>query len=150
MPSKNFCKLIDEICKVVNIANSQSLYEAADLEIDQTKFTLRDGSSQSEDAVAFYCDFGLVPPKSCRADALQRLLELNLVMFGLNTPVFSINGQNNHVLMMARIPMKDMSAEMLLNTLAKYSAKAKKWQKTYYLTTEEKSSKQTKQHRYLR
>lgn len=139
MPSENFRKFIDDICKLAKIPNSQTLHNAADLEIDQIKFTLHDGASKSEDAIAFFCDFGLLPPQVSRANALQRLLELNLAMFGVNTPTFSINGQSNHVLLMGRIPIRDVSAEKLLNILAEYAAKAKEWQKTYYLTAKEQS-----------
>jgi hypothetical protein len=148
MPSKKFCELIDDVCHVAKIPHAQSLYESADLDVDQIKFTLRDGSGNVDEAVAFYCQFGSLPPQVSRADALQRLLELNLAMFGVYTPVFSVNPESNHVLLMARIPMQDLSGEKLLNILAKYAAKAKEWRKTYYLTTEEKSQQQAGRRSY--
>ena len=148
MPPQHFCKLIDEICNIARIPNSRLLYEAADLEIDHVKFTLADGGDKTENCVTFYCDFGLLPPQIVRAGAMQRLLELNLSMYGINTPFFSINSEINHVLLIGRIPTAEMSPENLMNALAKHAAQAKEWRRNYYLDAEERSQQSSGRQSY--
>ncbi|AEK64132.1 CesT family type III secretion system chaperone [Collimonas fungivorans] len=132
MASENYRKLIDEVCAIARIANPKLFYTTADLTVDGVNFTLIDGSTEQEEGLALYCDFGALPVKN-RADVLERLLEINLTMHGVNTPVFTINFETRHVLLAQRIPVGQISALDLMNTLSEYSAHSKAWRKTFYL-----------------
>ncbi|HTD02793.1 CesT family type III secretion system chaperone [Undibacterium sp.] len=132
MASENYRKLIDEVCAIAKIADPKLFYTTADLTVDGVNFTLIDGSTEQEEGLAMYCDFGALPAKN-RADVLERLLEINLSMHGVNTPVFTINFETRHVLLARRIPIGQISALDLMNTLSEHAAHSKEWRKTYYL-----------------
>jgi hypothetical protein len=132
MASENYRKLIDEICAISKIENPKLFYTTADLTIDGVNFTLIDGSTAQEEGLAMYCDFGALPVKN-RAEVLERLLEINLTMHGVNTPVFTVNFETRHVLLARRIPIGQISALDLINTLSEHAAHCKDWRKTYYL-----------------
>jgi len=54
-------------------------------------------------------------------------------LFGVGTPTFSINYENNHVLLMGRASLRDVDAARLLATFSKYAEQAAQWRKTYFL-----------------
>ena len=138
MATPAFCKLIDQICQLANIPSSPSFYETADLEIDEIQFTLIDCCTDTKQGLVFFCDFGL-PPERRRAEVLQRLLELNLIASGIDTPAFSVNDNTGHVVLIGRIFFEKKSALDVLNTLVPYAAQATEWQKTRYLQESSRS-----------
>jgi hypothetical protein len=132
MATEKYKKLIDEICAIAKIPHSQAFYTTADFTVDEVNFTLVDASSEPEDALALYCDFG-APPAKNRVGVLERLLQINLVLHGLNTPLFALNPETGHILLGRRIPIGQISALELMTLLTEYSAHAKEWRQTYYL-----------------
>jgi len=137
MPSKSFCNLVDDICKMTGIADPRSLYFSTDLEIDFIKFTCAENYEKLDQELILYCDFGALPPANLRTQALQRLLELNLSMPGASPNAYSINEESQHVLLIIRLSMQGLTAKKLLNDMAGYAAKAKNWRKTYYLASQQ-------------
>jgi hypothetical protein len=133
MRQTSFVKLLKDVCHLAKIAAPDRFRDDAQLEIGGTAFTLIDGSETEADTLAYFCDFGAVPHSADRADILQRLLECNLLMFGVGTPTFSINYENNHVLLMGRASLRDVDAARLLATFSKYAEQAAQWRKTYFL-----------------
>lgn len=140
MATERYCDFIDRICHLARIPRSPSMHDSADLEIDDVRFTLIDASTMKEDGVAFFCDFGLPPSGKQRAEVLHRLLELNLVMSGINTPVFTINRQSGHVLMMGRVPLAHITPKDIVSAFSTYAMHAKAWRKTYFLLDGERAA----------
>lgn len=139
MATKQFRDFIDQVCKLVNIKDPERMYESADLDVDGVKFTVVDHSRDERFCLALFGDFGQVPKNNLRAPALQRLMEINLWMFGINTPHFSVNPETDHVLLIGHFDAQDLMPEDLLKMLGQFSAKAKEWQKTYFLTPDEQA-----------
>lgn len=140
MPATNYQKMIDEICALADIPLSQLMYQSADLKIDDIDFTVIEAGIGAEDGMALYCDFGPLPTVG-RETALERLLQINLVMHGINTPVFTLNQDNGHVLLARRIALTNMTALDVMNQLAEHAEHAKQWRQTYYLRDPKQSSK---------
>lgn len=132
MATKEYKRLIDDICALAKIPHSHTLYTAADLTVDGVSFTLLEAGIGAEEGLALYCDFG-EPPEETRVGVLERLLEINLVMHGVNTPLFARNPETGHILLARRIPIGKISALELMTLLTEYAAHAKEWRQTYYL-----------------
>ena len=144
MATDAYRKLIDDVCALAKIPNPQSFYASADLIIEEVAFTLTNASEDDKDEfMAMYCDFGLLPGAD-RAAILERLLEKNLDMHGhgINTPVFMLNAETNHVLLGLSFPIAQLKAQELTEYLGQYAEIAKLWRGTYFL--EGKESKQGK------
>jgi hypothetical protein len=47
MALKEFYRFIDKLCELARIPHPHSLYERADIEVDEVKFTLVDASGKS-------------------------------------------------------------------------------------------------------
>jgi len=140
MAIKEFYRFIDRICELAHISHPQSLYERADIQVDEIKFTLTDASSETERCMNVYCDFGPLPNGSDRQTVLYRLLDLNLVGFSNKQPCFSIDTTSNHVVLMERSSFDADAALDALDALGKLAAQAKEWQATYFLPGEEAAS----------
>jgi hypothetical protein len=132
MTTETYKRLIDEICQMAQIPNAQLMYQSADLRIDDVNFTLIEAGLGDEDGLALYCDFGPLPTHR-REQVLERLMQLNLAMHGINTPVFSLNQETGHVLLARRIVLRQITALEVMDMLAVHAAQAKQWAQTHYL-----------------
>lgn len=142
MAMKDFRALIYDICALAQIDDPERFQKEAQLQVDGVNFTLLEGTHPDAGAVVyFFCDFGLPPRGEERADAFLRLLEMNLVMFGIGTPSFSVNYENGHVLLMGTAKLSVVDAEKLLNSFAHYALEAKRWRKDYFLETTGKTKR---------
>ncbi len=146
MASEQYKKLVDDLCKLVNMPVQPSLYQRVDLEIDKVFFSLveakaatskksatapaaapkADSGTSQDGMVAVFCDFGPLP-RHQRQAAMQRLLELNLSLQGEELPVMSMNHENGHVLLSRRLPLAGMAALDLLNKMKDHAGQAKEW-----------------------
>lgn len=143
MAIKQYYLFIDKLCALAHIAHPQSMYERADIEVDDIKFTLVDASTATERCINVYCDFGPLPAGPERLTVLYRLMDLNLLAFADKQPCFSIDTISNHVVLMERASFDAEAALDTLNALGKLAAQAKEWQKTYFLPGEEAASGNT-------
>ncbi|HVK95316.1 MAG TPA: CesT family type III secretion system chaperone [Noviherbaspirillum sp.] len=138
MPIKLYRALIDQICVQCDIKNPESLYETAtNLHLNETNFSLYYGGNIDPFSALVYADFGALPvdyPKT----VLLRLLETNMYMFGVNSPSFTYNPDNQHILLMFRVPLANASADSVLEILAGISNIAVAWRKDYYLLDDER------------
>ncbi|WP_443112968.1 CesT family type III secretion system chaperone [Herbaspirillum seropedicae] len=137
MAIKEFYRFIDKLCELARIPHPQSLYERADIEVDEVKFTLVDASGKSGRCMHVYCDFGPLPNGPDRQTVCYRLLDLNLECFANRDPCFSIDTTSNHVVLMDRVPFDAETALETLDMLARLAAQAKQWRSGYFLPNEE-------------
>lgn len=147
MNEQNFRALLTAISQLANTSDPGSS-DHAQLEIDGINFTLMDGTAMEEGSLAYFCDFGPVPNNVDRADILQRLLECNLLMFGVGTPTFSVNFETGNAILMGRAELQQIDAEKLLNAFVHYAAQAKQWRQTHFLENTQRTRSKT-QHRLL-
>lgn len=146
MNEQNFRALLTEIFQMANTAPPGEASAHAQLEIDGINFTLMDGAAMAEGSLAYFCDFGPVPHNADRAEILQRLLECNLLMFGVGTPTFSVNFETGNAMLMGRAELAQIDAKKLLNAFVHYAAQAKQWGQTYFLENKQRTRSKT-QHR---
>ena len=137
MPIKLYRALIDQLCAQCDIKNPESLYDTAtNLHLNETNFSLYYGGSIDPFSVLVYADFGALPADYPNT-VLLRLLETNMYMFGVNSPSFTYNPDNRHILLMFRVPLANATADSVLAILAGISDMAIAWRKDYYLLDEE-------------
>jgi hypothetical protein len=133
MATKEFCEFIEKVCELAGIPQAQSLYERADIQVDDIKFTLMDASTGNERRMNVYCDFGPLPNGPDREKVMFRLLDLNVLCFAKELPYFGIDTNSHHVVLTGRFPFDTKGALEVLNALGKLAAQAKEWQATYLL-----------------
>jgi hypothetical protein len=132
--------LIDEICVKCDIRDPESLYRSAtNLHVNHTDFSLYYGGAIDPFSALLYCDFGALP-QDCPLTVPLRLLETNMYMFGVNSPVFTYNPDNGHVLLMSRIPLTSASADHVLEILSGLSDMVLGWRKDFYLDDAERDA----------
>ncbi len=149
MTQKNFHTLLKDIASLAKMADTERFSDHAQLEINGTYITLMDGAEMEQGTIAYFCDFGVIPIGAERPEILQRLLECNLLMFGVGTPMFSINFETDHAILMGRAELEEIDAERLLKAFVHYAAQAEQWRKTYFLETTKRTRSKT-HHRLLR
>ena len=148
MNEQNFRAVLADIFQMAHTVPPGEASDHAQLEIDGINFTLMDGAAMEEGSMAYFCDFGPVPNNADRAEILQRLLECNLLMFGVGTPTFSVNFETGNAMLMGRAELAHTDAKKLLNAFVHYAAQAKQWRQTYFLENKQRTRSKT-QHRLL-
>lgn len=136
MSIENYQLLIDRICEQCGIPDPASMYSSADLQIGGVNFSLFYGGVIAPDSVIIYSDFGELPVNA-REAVLLRLLETNMYLFGTNSPTFTFNSENMHVLLASRVPLGNATAEKMIALLSHYAGLAREWRNTYFLLDEE-------------
>src|SRR5437868_449585 len=131
-----YCRLIDELCKQFNITDVKPEYEICKLQFNDTDFILRHGGQIDPEGLYVFCDFG-EPPAAQTELALQRLLAVNLFMYGDSTPNYGINSVTGHVTFMFRLPMPRVNLAVLLAMMAQTTVQMRAWRKTFLLDASE-------------
>src|SRR5436190_10661950 len=99
MSKEKYRETIDHICKGLNIQPWDNMYENCNLDINGVSFTITHGSVEElADIVFLYCDFG-EPPAIIHSLVWRRVLETNVVTFGITAPIFGRNPTNGHLLL---------------------------------------------------
>lgn len=146
MKETDFRTLVADISRLANTILPEDVAGHAQLEIDGINFTLMDGAAMEEGSLAYFCDFGPIPDNGDRADILQRLLECNLLMFGVGTPTFSVNFETGHAMLMGRSELAQIDAQKLVNAFIHYAVQARQWQQNHFLESTRRTRSKT-QHR---
>jgi hypothetical protein len=146
MNETDFRVLTADIARLARTTALEGVDGNAHLEIDGINFTLIDADAMEEGSLAYFCDFGAIPDNADRAQILQRLLECNLLMFGVGTPTFSINVETGHAMLMGRAKLAHIDAPKLMKALAHYATQARHWQQHHFLDTATRT-RSTAQHR---
>lgn len=131
--------LIDQICAQTNIPDPASMYGSADIQIQGVNFTMFYGGTIAPDSALIYCDFGELP-KQAREAVLLRLLETNMYLFGVNSPVFTYNAENRRIVLASRVPLARATADTVLTLLSHYAGIAKEWRHDHFLFDEEQKA----------
>lgn len=139
MSIETYQSLIDQICAQSNIPNPASMYSAADIQVQGVNFTMFYGGGIAPDSALVYCDFGELPTQA-REAVLLRLLETNMYLFGVNSPVFTYNPENKHIVLVCRVPLARATADKILALLAHYAGIAKEWRNDHFLLEKEQQT----------
>ena len=139
MSIETYHALIDQICAQSNIPDPASMYSAANLQVEGVNFTLFYGGGIAPDSTMVYCDFGELPTQA-REAVLLRLLETNMYLFGMNSPVFTYNAENKHIVLVSRVPLANATADRMLGLLAHYADLAKEWRTDHFLIETEQQT----------
>jgi len=138
MSVEAYRSLIDQLCQHAGIPHPQSMYEKAELLVDDCTFLLRHG--EKSESVLVYCDMGELPEKSKEA-VLLRLMETNLYMFGdVYNPVFSYSPESKHVLVLCARWLGEATGLTLLAFIKQLAGMAKEWRENHFLDEKEAKS----------
>jgi hypothetical protein len=128
MSQETYHQLIDDICRLCNIPNAESMYGACQLKVYGVPVTLMlDGPEEGERVIAF-CDYGK-PSESDETEVLRNALMANMTLLGHNMPHFVVNPETGHLLLVHQQPLKDLTAKGLLGTLELHAQNSNAWQK---------------------
>ncbi|OLU33692.1 hypothetical protein BVH03_04515 [Pseudomonas sp. PA15(2017)] len=136
MSLKNYHQLIDAICELTMLPDPASLYEVANISVQNVNFSLLYKENPAYGDVQIYCGFGPLP-KQQREPVLQRLLETNLYLStGPGTPTLAYNPETGQVVLVCSLPLDVLGAQQLLDMLGYLAHMAKQWQSNYFLGNE--------------
>jgi Tir chaperone protein (CesT) family len=129
-------ELIDAICSEASPAERETILQTGSLLADGVPFTLVNGAAGDESSLYAYCDFGALPHQQTVA-VLKRLLEINLFLYGRDTPSFVFNPHTEHVLLACRMDRGTLTAQRFIQSLREMGSYARQWQATRFLTDED-------------
>jgi hypothetical protein len=135
MSSPAYRALIDAFCRAAGLGDAGELHRTGNLRLGDVDFTLLPVAHPQGDLVLVYADFGPVPAHA-REQALQRLLELNLLLYGGEGPGFSFNRESGHVLLMAQLRLGTASPEAVLGVVRSMALFAQRWRADHFLAEE--------------
>lgn len=135
MSSQRHRDLIDALCRLAGIADAAAVHQHGNLRVSDVDFTLLPVAQAGGEMLLVYCDFGR-PPAHEREKALQRVLELNLLLYGGEGPGFSFNRESGHVLLMAQLRLESASAEAVLTVVRSMALFAQRWRTDHFLGDE--------------
>lgn len=124
--------LIDQLCREFDLPAPGRMEQAARLPLGDVNFTLFHGGLIMPDSVLMYCEFGELPPQS-RERTLLRLLETNAYLFGMNSPAFTYQPEQNMIVLMCRFSLQEATLESTLEMLEFFAGMARRWRRDHFL-----------------
>jgi hypothetical protein len=123
---QNFEKLIQDFCKLCDIADHRAVLNGAPVAVDEVNFSITYNEIAAPDRVCVFGDFGAVPAGQ-KLKVYQALLESNLYSYENDTAVFTLSPESGHVICASRFLLQPLSAEELRGVVTLMSQKAKEW-----------------------
>lgn len=135
MTRRRYCDLIEAVCRQSGIADWRPVAERGHLEVNGVPFTLVHTAGADDDRLLVYCDCG-EPPGAGRERVQQRLLEVNLYLYGAGNPGFALNEETGHVLLMGQVLLPEATPRSLLATLGALTLCRERWRAGWFLGPE--------------
>jgi hypothetical protein len=132
MSTENYRKLIDQVCNRFGFQATELEYASCNLQINQIPFMLIHGKEEDEDSLYIYCEFGELPDGR-KVEAMERLLESNLFLFGNSAPTYGFSPDTNCALLMFRMMISKVTLESVCNVMSRFATQAQIWRRTYFL-----------------
>lgn len=130
-----FTPLIDAVCASVDIAPASVWLDTptrdariATFQIEGIECVLSHRSPHP-DTVFVHCIFGRCPDVR-RVEALQALLQLNLLMYTGRSPAFAMDAEQQLMLCL-EFPLQLLDAQALVHTLENLATQAMAWRKVW-------------------
>lgn len=130
-----FGPLIEETCEMVGVPPASVWQGAAPQGCRIATFRVMDTECVLShrlimaDRLFIHCGFGPMPVART-TDALVALLQLNLVMYGGNSPAFAMDTERN-VLLCMELSLEAMGVNTLVQTLENLAMQASGWRKAW-------------------
>lgn len=130
-----FSALINETCELVGVPPASVWLDStpkgcqiASFKVEEIECTLSHRLIAA-DRLFFHCRFGPLPDARC-FDAMLALLQLNLIMYGGNSPAFAVDPERN-VLLCMELKLEELDAATLVQTLESLVVQAMGWRKVW-------------------
>jgi hypothetical protein len=132
MSKEKYCELIDQLCEGFGFKASEAEYAQCNVHLNEIPFMIIHGGEGDEDSLYMYCEFGELPAGR-EAEAMERLLESNLFLFGNSAPTYGSSPDTDFMLLMFRMAISKTTLESLSNVMLQFSTQAQIWRRTFFL-----------------
>ncbi|MDO9437208.1 CesT family type III secretion system chaperone [Hydrogenophaga sp.] len=123
----SFELLTSDLADLLRAPPDGSSPHGASFTIDEVAFALTPSRGPAE-LLSVYCTFGALAPEARESDYLL-LLESNLMLASSCSGAFGFIGATREVVYAFHLPMRDMSAPLLLDALRHTADQAHAWRK---------------------
>ncbi len=124
----SFELLTGELADLLGVAPGGHSPHGASFHVDGVAFALARPRGPAE-LLSVYCTFGALAPEARESDYL-RLLESNLMLASSCSGAFGFIGETREVVYAFHLPMRDMSAPLLLDALRHTAGQAHAWRQS--------------------
>lgn len=121
----SFDLLTSELAVLLGATSGGSSPHGARFRVDDVEFSIARSRGPAE-LLSVYCTFGALAPGARESDYL-RLLESNLMLASSCSGAFGFIGTTREVVYAFHLPMRDMSAPLLLDALRHTAGQARAW-----------------------
>lgn len=125
----SFDLLAGELADLLGLPSSGGLSQGLGFRVDGVEFAMARSRGPAE-LLSLYCTFGALAPDARESDFLL-LLETNLMLAGSCSGAFGLIGATREVIYAFHLPMRDMSAPLLLDALRHTAGQAQAWQQAH-------------------
>jgi hypothetical protein len=138
MPIDNFRQLRDALADIAGGRPAAGRHPAPDgmeslaLSMADVSFMLGHFKATQPERAFLFCEFGPLP-ESRRIEALERLMEMNLIFFRGNSPVFGRDPVNGNILFCAELLFSAITPQIVLESMRHIAAQAQLWRQTHFL-----------------
>jgi hypothetical protein len=103
-----------------------------EFEYDHVPFALVHPQSGAAHKVTLFCRFGQLP-EDRKAEALQRLMEINFMSFSDAMAAFSFDPVEQDVVYGIQADLGGITSDSIVDTIQRLAAQADEWNDTFYL-----------------
>lgn len=129
-----FEALMAELAERVEPLPGSDLAQGGGFKVDGVEFAIARACSPVE-LLSVFCTFGRLPPYVPEKEFL-RLLETNLILAGSCSGSFGAIGDTREVVYAHHLPMRDLSAALLMESLRHTAEQARAWQQAHLEASE--------------
>ena len=126
--ANSFELLTSELAVFLDAPSDGTSPHGTSFRIDDVKFSVAPSRGPAE-LLSVYCTFGALAREAREADYL-RLLEGNLMLASSCSGAFAFLGDTREVVYTFHLPMRDMSAPLLLDALRHTAGEAHAWRQS--------------------
>lgn len=123
----SFDVLASELGDLLDMPSSAGPSQGLGFCVDGVEFAMARSRSPAE-LLALYCTFGTLKPDARESDFLL-LLETNLMLASTCSGAFGMNATTREVIYAFHLPLRDLTAPLLLDAVRHTAAQAQAWQK---------------------
>ena len=125
-------KFVKHFCASVDLEDPERTVHGGPFEVDGIVFSIIYNEHINNSMMFLYVDFGYAPSKN-EATVYYELLKQNYITFAGKGPAYTISPITGSVIYIEHFFLDQITPAEFVGILAHLSARAKEWQKTFFL-----------------